>query len=96
MKALSRTIVFGRYVDDKKTFTPALAVFPNIRAAQAYKAQLSAACKSGDAETLKSLSAAALLDAAGAVRPGILFALTEVPYAPGIETPESKDDTFEL
>lgn len=96
MKALKRTIVFTQHKTGNKTITRPAAVFPNLKSATAYKSLLSAAHKSGDAAAVKALDATAPVDEAGNLFPGTLFAMHEVPYAPGIETPETEGDTFEL
>lgn len=96
MKAIKRTIVFTQHKTGNKTVTRPAAVFPNIKAATAYKSQLSAAHKSGDVEAVKALDATAPVDESGKLHANTMFALVEVPYAPGVETAETEGDTFEL
>lgn len=96
MKALKRTIVFTQHKTGNKTVTRPAAVFPNVKSATAYKAQLSAAHKSGDVAAVHALDATAPVDESGKLHAGTMFALVEVPYAPGVETPETTGDTFDF
>lgn len=95
-KALKRAILFTQHKAGQKTVTRPVAVFPNPRAAGAYKALLSTAHKSGDVEAVKALDPTVPLTEAGGLHTGTLFAIHEVPYAPGQETPETSGDTFEF
>lgn len=82
MKALTKTILFGRITIERRTQLWPIGVFANPTSAKTYAMYLKMAVSSGNADLVKALDPQAKIDANGHVIPGLKLSVSTIPYEP--------------
>jgi hypothetical protein len=95
-RSTSKVVVFARHASGKGHTTYPVSVHANIKTANAFKAKIASAHKSGDAAATKALSPAVRTDEAGVLFPDTRWAIVEVPYEPEVPVEASAEDDFEF
>lgn len=93
MKAVSKTILFGRITIERKTQLWPVAVFATPVAAKTYAAYYRMAISSGNVDLVRAFDPQAKIDDNGHIIPGLKLSVATVPYDPS-PTSHMADDSI--
>lgn len=82
MKAVSKTILFGRITIERKTQLWPIAVFATPVAAKTYAAYYKMAISSGNVDLVRAFDPQAKIDGNGHIIPGLKLSVATVAYDP--------------
>lgn len=82
MRSTKKIVLFARTGDGKASHTRPVAVFANLKSAQAYKAHLAALHAAGDFEAVKVSDPGVHLTGEGGLHQDSKWAVVETPYEP--------------